>query len=385
MLESVVPSDLTANSVSEATFQSYASDHGDCILCPDTISVCPSCPPGHYCNQILRTCYSCTRYICVNDDSTDYNNYGHESVGALVGAVVGSIGGFAILTLFGFFLYYKRVYRKKNPRNPSVELDEKLDGSGVSELKSQDLETSHDRSASRYSDLTPLSHRLSTYESFTRPPRYNNKRSLGSPPGKAPQLSHEYSFSGQDLSKRNSFATTVSTSNASNILPIAYIPGVTIRPTKNNTRSIYLYDAETIFSEAAGLNTSLITQHLITPQGPAMTAVRTQPEPICVARIEEDEEPLDSEGEHGTAVDSNVIKGLDADHLTELPERALADKQETVVESDVESDSDVDSDIGKIGRANSTRRHKNATLDESDIIDDDMDDTGSFMIPIMRG
>lgn len=397
-----IPSRVALEKAAASSSQTYPTGTDGCVICPSTAPECIKCPPGQECNQLTRTCSTCPQMICVKADGGSGSING-KPIGAIVGGVVGGVGGLAVLTLIGLYFYYKLVYRKKNPRLSSVELGEELDGYVGTETKYQDSEASQDRAASlrggsgALGGQTPRSHRLSSYESFMRPPRLN-KRSPSSQSGlgsgigsnNGPQLLQDPNYSGLELSKRNSIATTVSTSNASNILPIAYIPGVTIRPTKNNTRSIYSYEVESLSSEQAG-DTSLIAQHLIISLGNMMTAVRAQPKLINVARIEEDEEPEDEEDESiSIGGSSSINSGHDQAHMHSnpfagLPTRETTNKLDTLIETDAESDSDVDSDIGEIQRANSKRRHAGPSLDDGANFDEsDDEDRGSFIIPIIR-
>lgn len=396
------PSKVMLEKEATTSSQTYPTGTDGCVICPSTVPTCPQCPSGQVCNQLTRTCSTCPQFVCVKPDGGGSSING-KPIGAIVGGVVGGVGGLAVLTLIGFYLYYKLVYRKKNPRLSSVELGEELDGYVGSEAKYQDSEASYDRSASLRGGSagaggqTPRSHHLSSYESFMRPPRLN-KRSPSSQSGlgagagsnNGSQLIQDPSYTVLELSKRNSIATTVSTSNASNILPIAYIPGVTIRPTKNNTRSIYSYEVESLSSEQVA-DTSLIAQHLIISLGNMMTAVRAQPKLINVARIDEDEEPVDEEDENNSIGGSSSIKsGHDHAHMHSnpfagLPTRETTHKLDTLIETDAESDSDVDSDIGEIQRANSKRRHARLSVDDGiDFDESDDEDRGSFIIPIIR-
>lgn len=428
------PSPIWVEKAAATSTQSYPTGTDGCVICPSTAPVCPKCPSGQVCNQMTRTCSTCPEFVCVKADGGSGNSINGKPIGAIIGGVVGGVGGLAVLTIIGFYFYYKLVYRKKNPRLSGIELGEELDGYGGSEMKYQDSEASYDRAASGArggsgsvggagsgigggsggaGGQTPRSHRLSSYESFMRPPRLN-KRSPSSQSGlgsgarsnNGSQLFQDPSYNGLELSKRNSIATTVSTSNASNILPIAYIPGVTIRPTKNNTRSIYSYEVESLSSEQVA-DTSLIAQHLIISLGNMMTAVRAQPKLINVARIEEDEEPEDEDEFYNEteSIDggSSIKSGHDQAHMHSnpfagLPTRETTDKLETLVETDAESDSyinsgldsdsdsDVDSDIGEIQRANSKRRHHALSLDDGveNFNESDDEDRGSFIIPIIR-
>ncbi|KAL1581023.1 Opy2 domain-containing protein [Candida albicans] len=221
--------------------------------------------------------------------------------------------------------------------------------------------------------------RLSSYESFTRPKASgNNKakqqqlqarrarqqriiRQANQQTQQQPQQQLPFNQYLQP-SNRNSVATSFS--NASNILPIAYIPGVTVRPTKNNTRSIYSYDTDSLFSDLntienasiigdvvlANQNTATAEMYNPSPEssvrsenqqsqqrnytnGPGtMTAIKAQPRLVNVDKIEEeDEEEEDSEEDY--------------DEGRAIPEES-------------EEDSDVDSDIGEITRATSLKRQQ---------------------------
>ena len=223
--------------------------------------------------------------------------------------------------------------------------------------------------------------RLSSYESFTRPKASgNNKakqqqlqarrarqqriiRQANQQTQQQPQQQLPFNQYLQP-SNRNSVATSFS--NASNILPIAYIPGVTVRPTKNNTRSIYSYDTDSLFSDLntienasiigdvvlANQNTATAEMYNPSPElsvrsenqqsqqrnytnGPGtMTAIKAQPRLVNVDKIEEeDEDEEDSEEDY--------------DEGRAIPEES-------------EEDSDVDSDIGEITRATSLKDNNRA-------------------------
>lgn len=382
--ESQIPLTRSSTFRSESTTSTglYATGTDGCVICPSTTSLCPKCPTGQVCNQLTRTCSTCPEYVCVKSGSGGTIN--GKPIVTIAGGIVGGVVGLVVIVLAGLYLYYKLVYRKKNPRTANFEMGDDPDGFGSSEAKYQDSETSNGRLASSNGSRAPRSHRLSSYESFMRPPRHNR---LSSTPRLGVE-SRQTSYNELDLSKRISVATTVSTSNASNILPIAYIPGVTIRPTKNNTRSIYLYDVESISSEAQGADSSLITPQLVNLPRNMMSTARPQPRLVTVTRIDEDEEPEDEEEDTSTAY-SSTKPGHDFTHMHSNPFEDLPAQHSirlgTLVEADAESDSDVDSDIGEIRRATSTRRQGIPESDHVEDFDDTFDeDQGSFVIPIIR-
>ena len=82
---------------------------GSCVLCDDTQNlVCPACPEGTWCKQVLASCTECAKNICVPlEDNSDEHPYvppddkpsgGSTNVGAIAGGVVGGVAVIAILT-----------------------------------------------------------------------------------------------------------------------------------------------------------------------------------------------------------------------------------------------------------------------------------------------
>lgn len=220
--------------------------------------------------------------VCVKVKSSSTS----KPIGIIISGIIGGVAGVALIVVVSFFLYFKLVYRNKDLLRASIELNEDVDGGG-SEGNYKDFDSYSFRSHAPTSGQTSRNVQLSSYDSFMRPPRINRRS------GGAPSVNGSLAPSGNDdLSKRTSIATTISTSGASNMLPIAYIPGVTFRPSNNNMHSIYLYDVELIASEDPSADL-LSLLHLIVLQGPTMTAVKAQPRLVKIARIDEGNEPAD--------------------------------------------------------------------------------------------
>ena len=203
-------------------------------------------------------------------------------------------------------------------------------------------------------------------------------------------------------SNRNSVATSFS--NASNILPIAYIAGVTVRPTQKNTQSLYSYDSDSIFSDLNTIENASIVNDVVmvgnnpkqsnvdtheppslhTSQGqqisgPAtMTAIKAQPRLVNVDRIEEEEEEEEEEDyeddndyndfEGGEVVEGHYGQNFGNRGTVQGSQNIIPVRINTVtagngaVDTD---DSDVDSDIGEITRATSVRRTTNSASNAS--------------------
>ncbi|KAM9931864.1 hypothetical protein OXX80_008489 [Metschnikowia pulcherrima] len=305
---------------SSTSSTSYSTDSSGCVVCPSTAGSCPQCPSGQECNLTSRTCKACPEYTCVKSSSS--KAISNVQVGGIVGGVV---GGVVVLAL-ALFLYYMLIYRKKHPKLAgSDEINYEMEsqvGDGVSDMGEKSERPNSEKTKNR---------RLSSYESFMRPPGYVKKNVANRESQRVPYTS--------DLQKRHSVATSVSTDNASNILPIAYIPGVTIRPTKNNTRSIFSYDTESVFSDFTGLDAASIQERDHAKN--TMTAVKAQPRLVNVARIDE----IAEEDEEDEKMDNDTSYWNSGSHTAAN-----------------DSDSDVDSDIGEIKRATSTRRPHQGVL-----------------------
>lgn len=317
-----------------AASASLSTDAQGNVVCPTSnVETCATfkCGKDEVCLQQAPTATTCARLYCAPNEELPLQL---KPIGSIVG---GTVGGVVALAALAAALYWF-VWR---PRHAVELADEDIVMSGIggddaiSNMESMDEEqAAGDGPVAAAGDAAapekrPANKRLSTYESFTRPQaRYSKKvqnRSIN-PQQRQRQMQQQRQqqaarsvYLDPNNPHRNSMATTVST-NASNILPIAYIPGVTVRPTKNNTRSIYLYETELVFLDLNTIENASIVgaraqEHL--PRDATMTAIKAQPRLVNVERIDEEE---DEEGGGG------------------------------------DSDSDVDSDIGEIVRATSVRK-----------------------------
>ncbi|ODV80953.1 uncharacterized protein CANTADRAFT_4940 [Suhomyces tanzawaensis NRRL Y-17324] len=395
---------------------SSAPDGQGCIQCPSALPACPKCASNEQCQTQIQTCHSCPTTFCTRIEGSSSKS---TPVGGIVGGVIGAL---VVLGLIGGFLYYKYVYRKKHPvllGDDDVMMEKAGRGDDSSEFGVQTDTDIHSTagtdtsgSGSRGNDSAPSQRktatnaynrrRLSSYESFTRPKtRYakgegRNKETAQRRARQKMIVAQANASSGipneiyLDRTNRNSVATSISTTNASNILPIAYIPGVTVRPTKNNTRSIYSYETNSIFSDLDTIeNASIIgdvmrannhsqnTTYMSTAGAVAgekkpgtMTAIKAQPRLVNVDKIEEEEEDEDddiTDEDDEDDGDDHKDKGLDGYTYTSSVHSTTSDFHPTtnavltntsfvIQENDETDDSDVDSDIGEITRATSVRK-----------------------------
>ena len=358
-----------------------------CIIC--SVPTCPTCKKGEECQFTQGTCHTCAIASCVKSESTG----GLTNTGGIVG---GAVGGVVALALIVGFLLYWFVYRKRRRvalddldlmlndmkwdeesvttttgRGSSSDGPGEAAGPGGAAITANPVEKPPMRRHQTYYTApnrgAMANRRISSYELFTKPQA--KRKAAG-----RPRASHKGSSLKQRLvylnpSHRNSVATTVSTTNASNILPIAYIPGVTVRPTKNNTRSIYSYEEESIFSDWNTIENASIVGDVVKasnsekgqgPGGsgrdPTMTAIKAQPRLVPVDRIEEEDE--DDVTDEDRDIEYNAAEYVPIHTATAPPTTQTTENSEPSHDPDdtYSSDSDVDSDIGEINRAASLHR-----------------------------
>lgn len=436
------------------------TDSHGCVICPSDPGTCPTCKGNEVCQQRSPTCDHCATFYCgPNPTSSEKST---PPIGAIVGGV---IGGVVVIALLVGLYYYNFIYLKR--RQLYDDTDVMMEGLGGnenddnSELSKNDSSNEIQRSPNKESfgtdatmverpptrrtnsnNLLQARKRLSSYESFTKPSRIRN-HSGGAANSTAAQrrarqrhiveranaansanVNNANGANGANgvyinNSNRNSVATSISTTNASNILPIAYIPGVTVRPTINNTRSIYSYDTESVFSDLNTIeNASIVgdvmkVNNLSSTLGDGhpepnvdspddqrkngtMTAIKAQPRLVNVDRIDEDDEDItDDEDEHVDDYDDNNEDTFNANstHIKKLNSSNNSSNNNTTTltnlvfnldeqNSESESDSDVDSDIGEIARATSVRRNPSSNFSHEPVKQDreillDVDGTSS--------
>lgn len=371
----------------------FSTDANGCVVCPSLTPKGPLCGKGQ--EQLLRTqtCHQCPEYYC----SKVSGSGGTKNIGGIVGGVV---GGVVVLFIAGL-IYYFMFWRKKHPSlgqdeeediimsDLEMEGEDKASFSNDSNVNNDDENNGNNvlnvtkegatqlRPPNRRANSNP-NRRLSSYESFTRPQiKVNNRSGRGRRVGQRQvrnMKTGETQANTQFLpynnpSYRNSVATTISTTNASNILPVAYIPGVTVRPTKNNTKSIYSYETDSIFSDLNTIENASIIGDIMKANysdnntagnnntgSNTMTAIKAQPRLVNIDRIDEEDEDdselTDSESHRYNVSHDNSLKSSN----TNINSTTLSNLTSTIEE---ESDSDVDSDIGEIQRATSITRNTN--------------------------
>lgn len=145
-----------------------------CVQCPDESPTCPPCSNSEICSLVPTDCNTCAHMVCVRNPSSSTSSSG-PNVGAIAGGVV---GGVAFVGLVVFLLWYLWIRKKRAQQEAEAEEWEEDD---IAQQKS--MHQSHFQAMQQDAASTRT---------------------------------------------RGSFANSI-LSRASNIIQIAYIPGVTNR------------------------------------------------------------------------------------------------------------------------------------------------------------
>ncbi|SCU88177.1 LAMI_0D09076g1_1 [Lachancea mirantina] len=189
-----------ASTVSSSALPAPSSQSNGCVTCTDSVS-CPQCAADEYCAVTVQTCAQCPQTYCAKRTSTlssssnsssngsSQSHGGHGASASKVGGIVGGVvGGTAFLIAILLVYLYVKYWSKNKAHNRNVLV----------------AEGRHDE------DL------LDDPESGG----YEKNGHLQGPGGPAGPT-------GLHRPGNRSSAATVTTRASSNILPIAYIPGVT--------------------------------------------------------------------------------------------------------------------------------------------------------------
>ncbi|KAM0696027.1 hypothetical protein Q7P36_004510 [Cladosporium allicinum] len=113
-----------------------------CVTCPDENPTCPPCSKNEICSLVPADCNACASMVCVRNPSTSPASSG-PNVGAIAGGVV---GGIAFVTIVVFLLW--RFHIKKKRAQQDLEAEE-WEGDDIAQQKAtQSFQAMHQDAAS---------------------------------------------------------------------------------------------------------------------------------------------------------------------------------------------------------------------------------------------
>ncbi|XBW36542.1 hypothetical protein QEN19_002118 [Hanseniaspora menglaensis] len=194
-----------------STVKPTATQSNGCVSCPDVS--CPDCGDNYYCVMTSLTCSKCPITYCLKKSSVSSSTKTNHksSKGAIAGGIVGGVvGGLLILAVIIIFFKKnkKRAQEERrlngNDGHENIGADDDLDDDDVFEF-----DEDYSKSGTNIYKNTGSTLRSSQLE---------REDGLGS-------LSLSKNALG-NRSRKNDETSSVSTANASNIIPIGYIPGI---------------------------------------------------------------------------------------------------------------------------------------------------------------
>ena len=319
----------------------------ECVECPKKADPCPECPAGQQCQQLSMSCTRCSENRCVPIDALDDggadsavsadSKSGKVAVGAIIGGVV---GGLLLLVGLGLLTYYHKYWRKRKQRYADT----------VGSDPPDDEKAMYKAADSAGGNGTPKGDMAAAYQPRNR-----------------------------------SSAATMAT-RASNVLPVAYIPGVTAVGKKFRNRHLFNngdtrshitlgssilggddddFDDDSEIGSQAGDRSSVGVQHA----GNLTTAIRAKPK---LVQINEEDETEDTESlpPAGSSSTTGALPRKAAVTVEAAPEAAKA------VSAALSQDP-----FHMDGEDDNHDKDKDEGTDSNDEPDDD-DDEGSFILDV---
>ncbi|AGO12888.1 AaceriADL367Wp [[Ashbya] aceris (nom. inval.)] len=319
----------------------------ECVKCPREVPPCPECGPGEQCNLTVQTCTACVVTVCgPKTDGVDHNSWepteGKSGSKVAVGAIVGGLLGGLLLLLLGLGLltYYHKYWRKRKQR---------------------------------YADMVgsdPPDDEKAMYKAT------DSAGGNGTANGDMAAVIHQ--------PRNRSSAATMAT-RASNVLPVAYIPGVTVVGKKFRNRHLFNngdtrshitlgssilggddddFDDDSEIGSQAGDRSSVGVQHA----NNLTTAIRAKPKLVQITEEDETEDtasmpPAGSSLTSG-ALPRKAVTASDAPEATNAVPTVLS--QDPFLMDGEDDDHD---------------KNKDEAIDSNDEPDDD-DDEGSFILDV---
>lgn len=180
----------------------------ECVVCLE-VPACPECPDGEICQLTTQSCTECPKTYCQkiavanpssNQQQQGNSNSGSSNTGAIAGGVVGGLAAIAVIIFLAWWFYVrpKRSKARLESKAMAVAQDPPEDGT--------DYEKNLAVAAAQEGDGMNV---------------------VGSP-----------GYDGTNSMSQRSISTS-SFTRSSNVIPIAYIPGVTTRPVNQQTNTVY--------------------------------------------------------------------------------------------------------------------------------------------------
>ncbi|SGZ39216.1 uncharacterized protein HGUI_01416 [Hanseniaspora guilliermondii] len=213
---------LLSSSTLISSVKATSTQSNGCVVCPSV--KCPDCGDNYYCVMTSLTCTQCPITYCARKSVLSSTTTHKSNTGAIAGGVVGGVvGGFLIVA---FIIYFFRRSKKRNQQKANMHDDIFEDGKTGSY---------YDVGGNGYTDEDNDLFGLDEYEPTRNKTGSNYFTTSGGNTLRSSNIEKDdvlgvlpltHHVLGKNKKRRNDETSSVSTGNASNIIPVGYIPGI---------------------------------------------------------------------------------------------------------------------------------------------------------------
>ncbi|KAL6931611.1 hypothetical protein ACO0R3_003076 [Hanseniaspora guilliermondii] len=213
---------LLSSSTLISSVKATSTQSNGCVVCPSV--KCPDCGDNYYCVMTSLTCTQCPITYCARKSVLSSTTTHKSNTGAIAGGVVGGVvGGFLIVA---FIIYFFRRSKKRNQQKANMHDDIFEDGKTGSY---------YDVGGNGYTDEDNDLFGLDEYEPTRNKTGSNYFTTSGGNTLRSSNIEKDdvlgvlpltHDVLGKNKKRRNDETSSVSTGNASNIIPVGYIPGI---------------------------------------------------------------------------------------------------------------------------------------------------------------
>lgn len=136
-----------------------------CVDCPEFNSTCPACDPDEQCQMVLQTCDACASYICAKTPSSGSSSSSPSGSAAApqkssnTGAIAGGVvAGLVVLIAAIMFLLWRFYYKPRKAARLQQALDAEKNGTGQFRSSTETLTSLAPSNVVRNSNIIPIAY-----------------------------------------------------------------------------------------------------------------------------------------------------------------------------------------------------------------------------------
>lgn len=137
----------------------------NCVECPSSTGSCPTCADGEQCQMVLQTCDACASYVCTKTSSSSTASATATAVAASksnnAGAIAGGVvGGVVVILAVAMFLLWRFYYKPRKVLKDQMTADAEKEGnpSQTNRLSTETLTSLAPSNFARSSNIIPIAY-----------------------------------------------------------------------------------------------------------------------------------------------------------------------------------------------------------------------------------